>query len=258
MVKTATTPTEETTPITTQTLGVHTLQIVLEGLQKRYDGVTREIDGNTYIPWNESVKQANAIFGSLGWSSEVREFKEVQVGESLGFRATVRVTVPVLRDVPGMDSYHDGVGYSEVGYTKSGRPLTDTAVKAAESDGISRALKKFGDAFGLYLYEKDATPVSSRGVDFNKLRENGTTTSSTTTATSNGNAPSAKQFEFIEKNFGAYLSADILNAISGAHAKQMLDALWKNHEEPVDILHKMGIPYTAPTRDSYPLPTRSR
>jgi recombination DNA repair RAD52 pathway protein len=135
-----------------------TLAEIQEALGKRYAGNTREINGMTYIPWNDTVKQANEVFGHMGWSSEVREFKPILLGDGSlwGFQAVVRVAVTAYDEGVATTTFHDGVGSSdEIRETGRGKLMIDMAIKAAESDALSRAFKKFGEAFGLHLYDKE-------------------------------------------------------------------------------------------------------
>lgn len=138
-----------------------TIDDVLLALSRKYDGPTKEIRGFTYIPWNDTAKAAIEVFGPLGWSNEIITLKEDEGGYSCIMRVTVQVYDPARQEVIRVT--RDGVGYGEIQKTRDGRELRDTAIKAAASDALSRAFKLLGDAFGLFLYEKeeDAAPTAS-------------------------------------------------------------------------------------------------
>ena len=115
----------------------------------------KDMNGFDYISWQDTVRQLNNIFGFTGWSSEVREFNEITTENGRGFKSIVRLTCNARDEDGGIVTFHrDGVGFSDIRTTGNGVDLVDTAVKAAESDALSRAAKKLGDAFGLFLYDK--------------------------------------------------------------------------------------------------------
>lgn len=103
---------------------------------------------------------ANEIFGFDGWSTEVLDLREncepTQNNNGnfiVSFRATVRVTAGgVIRD---------GVGFGS-GIAKSIHDAYEGAIKEAQTDAEKRALKTFGNRFGLALYDKSRANV---GVD---------------------------------------------------------------------------------------------
>lgn len=132
-----------------------TLADIEAALSVRYDGPIEQQRGFDYIPWNESARQANKVFGINGYDVVLKQVKR----EGAGYMAVVAVTVkPSDAEV----FTREGVGYSDVQTTKDGRELVDTAIKGAASDAFSRACKLFGDAFGLYLYDKGGSaPTSS-------------------------------------------------------------------------------------------------
>lgn len=130
---------------------MHSLSQALEVLSCRYDGPTEEKQGYTYIPWNESARKLNEIFGPMGWSSELREVKD----DGTGYSAIVRISATVIGEDGGQITItRDGVGYADILTTRDGRLLRDTAIKAAASDAFSRACKMLGDALGLFLYDR--------------------------------------------------------------------------------------------------------
>lgn len=121
---------------------------------------TRSQAGQTlsYISADHAKREANRIFGHLGWGYEVvycapvgppapfesRNGKELL---QVGYIAKVRVwTGGVVREDFG---FGNGMG-------PSNKPdeCHEGAVKEAVSDALKRALVSFGDPFGLALYDK--------------------------------------------------------------------------------------------------------
>lgn len=125
----------------------------------------------SYIESHVAIREANSVFGNLGWDSETIECRvlsehsyknttkngdEFDVFEVIAM-AKVRVQVGVC--------YREGVGlgngnvndYSGTG--KSRMDAYELAMKEAESDARKRALMTFGDRFGLALYDKDQKNV---------------------------------------------------------------------------------------------------
>ncbi len=109
--------------------------------------------------WAES--EANRIFGFDGWSSETVEMRQVaekprkigsasRDGWAVSYVAKVRVTVQgVVREGWGAGHGMD----VDLGQAH------ESAVKEAESDAEKRALKTFGNPFGLALYDKTQANV---------------------------------------------------------------------------------------------------
>ncbi len=110
----------------------------------------------SYIEGFEAINQANKIFGFDGWGSDVLsiDYREIvqtdrQTGEVKPtgvYQAHVRITVDGF--LPKTD-----VG---VGLTAGFSPQShETAIKAAITDGIKRALRQYGTQFGNSLYDRD-------------------------------------------------------------------------------------------------------
>lgn len=93
----------------------------------------------SYIDAKTAIDHANSIFGHDGWSHVV---------ESLAFvddlvYAIVSVTA-------------GGVTHTDVGVGTGTGPSREKAIKEAASDGLKRALRCFGNPFGLELYDKES------------------------------------------------------------------------------------------------------
>ncbi len=107
-----------------------------------------------YLEGHAVIDQANRIFGFGGWGYglvgdvNLRRMESVdprtgEVKSSFGYSAPVRVTVAGAQ--PRTDiGFHPVVDDSQDGH--------DTAMKAAVTDGMKRALRSFGIQFGNGLY----------------------------------------------------------------------------------------------------------
>ncbi|WP_333846896.1 RAD52 family DNA repair protein [Phaeobacter italicus] len=104
-----------------------------------------------YVEALHVIREANRIFGFDGWSYDVRSINLTNATSDngkhrVGYMAVVCVTI-------------DGVNRTDVGhgqgFGKSEGDAHDSAVKEAVTDGLKRALRTFGNTFGLALYEKD-------------------------------------------------------------------------------------------------------
>lgn len=111
-----------------------------------------------YVDGYHVIIEANRIFGHGGWSYEISRLEQTsgQVYEIQGkapqyrcsFLCTVRVNVDgVIREGAAV-----GMGNGKPENTSD---VIESAVKEAETDALKRALRSFGNTFGLALYEKD-------------------------------------------------------------------------------------------------------
>jgi DNA recombination protein Rad52 len=115
----------------------------------------------SYLETHDVIRTANDIFGFGQWGHQVRELRQVgeatvhnrdqKAGMHVGYVCIVELTVAGFVPVSGV-GYGDAVEYRE------SAPVTahELAVKEAESDALKRALKNYGDQFGLALYDKAA------------------------------------------------------------------------------------------------------
>jgi DNA repair and recombination protein RAD52 len=112
--------------------------------------------GRDVLPYVEShhvIREANRIFGFDGWSSETVDLRCVSEQQGVAtYLARVRVTVFAGERM----IVREGVGAC----TARGPDAHENGAKGAESDAQKRALRQFGDQFGLALYDKEQTHVS--------------------------------------------------------------------------------------------------
>jgi DNA recombination protein Rad52 len=114
-----------------------------------------------YVDGLHVIREANRIFGFDGWSYTVERLEQthMQVHTLKGrdgpyeqlrcaFLCAVRVNVDgVIREGLAV-----GVGN---GKPENAGDVIESAVKEAETDALKRALRTFGNTFGLALYDKD-------------------------------------------------------------------------------------------------------
>ena len=124
-----------------------------------------------YVDGYHVISEANRIFGNGGWSYEISRLQEahratVQLQGKNGpyeqFRCSYLCTVKVTVG----DVFKEG---SAVGMG-SGKPenmgdVIESAVKEAETDALKRALRTFGNTFGLALYDKSRENVGVEASD---------------------------------------------------------------------------------------------
>jgi len=118
-----------------------------------------------YIEGWHAMAEANRIFGFDGWAYTVEECTCVFQGERAigkdkkpGFGVTYTAKVRV--NVAGVLREDFGAGH---GYDVDCGLAHESAVKEAVTDALKRALRSFGNPFGLALYDKDRANV---GKDF--------------------------------------------------------------------------------------------
>lgn len=119
----------------------------------------------SYLESHDIIRTANRVFGIGGWSYRVDELthlgtekfigRDAREGTRTGYRATVTVRVN--------DTEYGDVGYGDATeYTASTVTTHELASKEAVSDAVKRALRNFGDQFGLCLYDKAAPEHNGR------------------------------------------------------------------------------------------------
>jgi hypothetical protein len=127
--------------------------------------------GFDYVEGHHAIREANRIFGFGGWQAHTetrmvveREWKIKTKDPKVfidGYLVcyTGHTTVRVQCE-DGAWVERDGWGYGE-GIDKNPGLAHEGAVKEAETDALKRALVKFGDPFGLALYDKEREHVDT-------------------------------------------------------------------------------------------------
>lgn len=115
-----------------------------------------------YIEAWHAQAEANRIFGFGGWSQTVLETncvmqaeREIGKNKDQGWGVTYTAHVRVTVDSVTREDYGAGHGYDrDLGLAH------ESAIKEAVSDAVKRALKSFGNPFGLALYDKTKANVA--------------------------------------------------------------------------------------------------
>lgn len=164
-----------------------------------------------YVDGYHVIREANRIFGYDGWSYAITSMElcyRAEVTTQRGPQVRVAYRCTVRATVDGVTREGAAVGTGMAKPDNEG-DAHESAVKEAETDAMKRALRSFGNTFGLALYEKDK---SKREV-----------------------APP-------EPPFDAPATRDrIKRAINNAPDAQKLDALWK-HPMTEDAFGKLPAP----------------
>jgi DNA recombination protein Rad52 len=112
-----------------------------------------------YIEGWFAIYEANQIFGFDGWSYEIvsltgchEPYENANGNWTAGYVALIRVTVA--------DVTREDVGYGS-GASKQIGDAHESAVKEAVTDALKRALRTFGNRFGLALYDKSRANVGA-------------------------------------------------------------------------------------------------
>lgn len=110
-----------------------------------------------YVDGLHVIREANRIFGFNGWSYVVTRLEQTHAGVyavkgSDQFRTSFLCAVRVTVDGVTREGLAVGMGN---GKPENSGDVIESAVKEAETDALKRALRTFGNTFGLALYEKD-------------------------------------------------------------------------------------------------------
>lgn len=121
----------------------------------------------SYIETHDAIRTANDIFGFGGWGHQVEELRLIgtapvqnrdgKLGVHVGYLCVVKLFVKLVEHET--HAFTSGVGYGDATEYREGFAMVtahELAAKEAESDALKRALKNYGDQFGLALYDKDA------------------------------------------------------------------------------------------------------
>lgn len=129
-------------------------------LAERYDGPISQREGAggrsfSYIPWTETVRRLNEVFGVEGWSTTA----PVVILADGVYTVSLALVVRMLDEETGTVIEKVVAG---VGSAVSRGMGDDNASKSALSDAISRAAKLLGDQFGFFLYEEKGGGAPTR------------------------------------------------------------------------------------------------
>jgi DNA recombination protein Rad52 len=114
-----------------------------------------------YVDGLHVIREANRIFGFNGWSYVVTRLERTHYdvvdltgnnGPYKQLRTSYLCAVRVTVDGVIREGLAVGVGN---GKPENAGDVIESAVKEAETDALKRALRTFGNTFGLALYDKD-------------------------------------------------------------------------------------------------------
>jgi DNA recombination protein Rad52 len=108
-----------------------------------------------YIKAYEIIESANNIFGRDGWSYACTDLRETNRDYIDG---KWRVGYLAIVEVHAGGAHKRDVGHGQ-GQVPSLGDAIDSAAKEAVTDGMKRALRTFGNPFGLALYDKSKRQV---------------------------------------------------------------------------------------------------
>lgn len=109
----------------------------------------------SYIEGWHAIAEANRIFGEDGWSYTLDTLQLTNASDDGGKH---RVGYMAQVTVHAMGCHRGDVGHGQ-GFGKSEGDAHDSAVKEAVTDALKRALRTFGNPFGLALYDKSGANV---------------------------------------------------------------------------------------------------
>lgn len=126
-----------------------------------------------YIEAWHAQAEANRIFGEFDWCQEVTETKCVsenprKIGKAQKDGWGVTYTAKVRITVEGTAREDFGAGH---GYDLDLGLAHESAIKEAVSDAMKRALKSFGNPFGLALYDKTRANVADGAAEERREEE---------------------------------------------------------------------------------------
>jgi len=119
-----------------------------------------------YIEGWHAMAEANRIFGFEGWNYTIAECtcvyqgaREIGQAKKAGFGVTYTAKVTVtVRDANLGDVVREDFGAGH-GYDVDCGLAHESAIKEAVTDALKRALRSFGNPFGLALYDKSRENV---------------------------------------------------------------------------------------------------
>jgi DNA repair and recombination protein RAD52 len=120
-----------------------------------------------YVSGYHVFTKANRLFGFGGWTSSIVDLTCVvnptepnhQGQRGKGYLVAYTARVKVTVEFGGLDGQaHEDVGYGQdVNYSDVGE-AHESASKEAVTDAVKRALRYWGNQFGLSLYDKERPP----------------------------------------------------------------------------------------------------
>ena len=113
-----------------------------------------------YIEGWHAIAEANRIFGPFGWSEEILNLEKASLteGKDNNGKPQWQAAYTCLIRVKVGDVVREDVGFGS-GFAKGLGDAVEGATKEAVTDALKRALRTFGNPFGLALYDKTKKDV---------------------------------------------------------------------------------------------------
>lgn len=108
-----------------------------------------------YIEGWHVIAEANKIFGFDGWSYSIKTLTQdaLEVGENSKGEDQWRASYTCIVTLAIMGAVREDVGFGS-GFAKNKGDAIEGATKEAVTDALKRALRTWGNRFGLALYDK--------------------------------------------------------------------------------------------------------
>jgi DNA repair and recombination protein RAD52 len=111
----------------------------------------------SYLEGFDLIETANKVFGYGSWSYDIEKLDHLSTEQNhnqnfvIAYKAIVKVTVFDKDHIQNISRTDVGTG---TGIAKTQSEAHEGAVKEAVTDALKRALRSFGNQFGLSLYDK--------------------------------------------------------------------------------------------------------
>ena len=111
----------------------------------------------SYLEGFDLIETANKVFGYGGWSYDIESLEHLSTEQNqnqnfvICYKAIVKVTVYDKDHIQNISRTDVGTG---TGIAKTQSEAHEGATKEAVTDALKRALRSFGNQFGLSLYDK--------------------------------------------------------------------------------------------------------
>lgn len=109
-----------------------------------------------YLEGWHVINEANRIFGFDGWSYQIELTRDSLVHDEQ--KGQWQAAYTCICSVTVGDAFRQDVGFGS-GFAKQVGDAIEGATKEAATDALKRALRTFGNQFGLALYDKERANV---------------------------------------------------------------------------------------------------
>lgn len=129
-----------------------------KNLEPQHVKTAKYVNGAFIEGWH-AISEANRIFGFDGWSYRAQLTKEaVEQGKDRDGNPQWQAAYTCVVTLTVGDTVREDVGFGS-GFAKQIGDAIEGATKEAVTDALKRALRTFGNPFGLALYDKQKAGV---------------------------------------------------------------------------------------------------